>query len=347
LVPALQREDGSYIGTDGYMNLIALGLDGSVLWQQTVGTAPIAPLYATADGGAVVTSTIQCAHNVVTDTPCSPQLGTLYTVDQNGNVSSQTPDTGAVYSWTNQWYDPTPSATTVSAATLPPIYLASSFWAVLWGNLSNIVAVPQAWFPPLDPTKNTDIYNALYDMIRRVAVKAISDKAQDNIFNELSKSTAKKLETKDFLLYLNSKRPRFYNGTTSTYCHEALTGGPCFFIPPFTWFNGQSVQDYMEANPDHEAETGTPSNPLLTFFRPSSILDASQGDNLGNEANVFHEALHGITGLEDMQILSILGFKTDLQGASCRISKRIEDTVLRYSEGLDQTTDSKSCPDLP
>jgi hypothetical protein len=58
--PALQREDGSYIGTDGYMNLMVLGLDGSVLWQQAIPfpagrynglTPPLIPLYATADGG--------------------------------------------------------------------------------------------------------------------------------------------------------------------------------------------------------------------------------------------------------------------------------------------------------
>jgi hypothetical protein len=62
LVPALQREDSSYIGFSwGNPNLIALGLDGSVLWQQTVGTGPITPLYATADDGAIVTSTAQCS----------------------------------------------------------------------------------------------------------------------------------------------------------------------------------------------------------------------------------------------------------------------------------------------
>jgi hypothetical protein len=85
------------------MNLIALGLDGSLVWQQTVGTAPITPLYATADGGVIVTTTAQCSYKVVTDTPCTPGLGILYTVDQNGNVTSQQPDQGAVGSWTGEW----------------------------------------------------------------------------------------------------------------------------------------------------------------------------------------------------------------------------------------------------
>ena len=78
-VPELQREDGSYIGTDGYNNLIALGLDGNVIWHQNITSASvITPLYATADGGATVTSTPQNS---------SSQLGTLYTVDKGGNVT--------------------------------------------------------------------------------------------------------------------------------------------------------------------------------------------------------------------------------------------------------------------
>jgi hypothetical protein len=114
------------------MNLIALGLDGSVVWQQRVGTGPITPLYATADGGAIVTSTIQCAHNVVTDTPCSPQLGTLYTADANGNITSQTPDPGVVYSWTAELYDPSAGVSAVPG--LLPIDPAASFCAFASGG---------------------------------------------------------------------------------------------------------------------------------------------------------------------------------------------------------------------
>jgi hypothetical protein len=63
--PTLQREDGSYIGADLFGNVFAVGLDGSVVWQQQIGTAPpgsnypppVYPLYATADGGVIVTST--------------------------------------------------------------------------------------------------------------------------------------------------------------------------------------------------------------------------------------------------------------------------------------------------
>jgi hypothetical protein len=133
-VPALQREDGSYIGTV-YGNLAALGLDGSVLWQQAVGTAPITPLYATADGGAIVTSTTQCAHNVVTQNACSPQLGTLYTVDQNGNVTAQTADTGITYSWKAAYATTGDPVLNQVAPYFDLATIASSYAAIAGGSL--------------------------------------------------------------------------------------------------------------------------------------------------------------------------------------------------------------------
>jgi hypothetical protein len=146
LVPALQREDGSYIGTDGYNGLIALALDGSLVWQQTIwppyGNWTITPLYATADGGVIVTTTTQCSYKVVTDTPCTPGLGILYTVDQNGNVTSQQPDQGAVGSWTGEW-------TVASGGVVLDVGAQfgvddASFASQVGGNPSqNGVAVPQ------------------------------------------------------------------------------------------------------------------------------------------------------------------------------------------------------------
>jgi hypothetical protein len=112
------------------------------MWQQTIGQTPITPLYATADGGAIVTSSTQCSYNVVTDTPCSPQLGTLYTVDQNGNVTSQSPDTAAVYSWTGQSY--TDSTAGLADAPLGIADDQASMWAQAGGNPSqNGVAVAE------------------------------------------------------------------------------------------------------------------------------------------------------------------------------------------------------------
>jgi hypothetical protein len=91
-LPALQREDGSYIGFGGTGDVIAVGAAGVVLWSQQVTSTPtwLTPLYATPDGGVIVRS--------------STQIGQLGTLDKDGNVTSQAPDTGAVHSWKGNWY---------------------------------------------------------------------------------------------------------------------------------------------------------------------------------------------------------------------------------------------------
>ena len=62
-VPELQREDGSYIGTDylGFDYVMAMGAGGGILWQYQTGSSltqdvPARPLYATADGGVIFTT---------------------------------------------------------------------------------------------------------------------------------------------------------------------------------------------------------------------------------------------------------------------------------------------------
>ena len=90
-----------------------------MLWQQAIGVGPLTPLYATADGGAIVTD-----------------YGDLYTLDQNGNLTSQLPDTGAVYSWTGQWYDPPAGSGYVASVTLPGVLFAPSYAAIQAGNPS-------------------------------------------------------------------------------------------------------------------------------------------------------------------------------------------------------------------
>jgi hypothetical protein len=133
-VPSLQREDGSYIGTDSLGNVDALGQDGSMAWQEYLPGAT--PLYATADGGAIVTTTTQCPTAPVGSPTCTPTLGTLYTFDQYGNFTPQGADTGAEYSWTGQWYDPPPAGGSISAVSQPQPSLSPSFAAILEGNHS-------------------------------------------------------------------------------------------------------------------------------------------------------------------------------------------------------------------
>ena len=55
--------------------------------------------------------------------------------------------------------------------------------------------------------------------------------------------------------------------------------------------------------------------------------------NLGNEALIFHEALHGFTGRYDLDLEQTLG-----TGQTCGITPYLQTNVLAYSIGLDPTT---------
>ena len=96
-VPALQREDGSYIGTGGQNNqLTALSQEGAILWQANIvdsmnNPKPIVPLYAMADGGIMATTTATFVTNQdpldpvnqdVTTRVINTKLGTLYKLDR-------------------------------------------------------------------------------------------------------------------------------------------------------------------------------------------------------------------------------------------------------------------------
>jgi hypothetical protein len=146
-VPALQREDGSYIGTDttsimsAASNLIAIGAQGGVLWKKSVSVTPtyITPLYATADGGVIVTS--KQVQNCQPNPDRCDTVGTpvRYTLDQDGNTTVQTPDTGAVLSWSDVWYgspdvlssvngNSTVASSGLTSFAFAPISWAPSFW---------------------------------------------------------------------------------------------------------------------------------------------------------------------------------------------------------------------------
>ena len=183
--PTLQREDGSYIGTAQTFDsqprlLVAMGSDGSILWQQSVNPdsgsgagTPVTPQYATADGGAVVTST-------TTQPNGSTLLGTLFTFDPSGNLTGQTPDTGAVRSWTGSWYGvgsagvpvasnsaalrsrslamASPKVSSVSSGVnklaFSAIELALSFWPTFQGNPSGTQQPPTLLMTHMYPFPN-------------------------------------------------------------------------------------------------------------------------------------------------------------------------------------------------
>jgi hypothetical protein len=137
------------------------------------------------------------------------------------------------------------------------------------------------------------IYNALDSLKARLADPTVQGKAQAAVFNRLGNDTSENpITTTSFISYLMTKRPGFYDGLRSQFCYALLTTWSTLCWVPIIG-NSVTVEDYFESDPSSDAETGTPSNPLLVFFRPPSIGYQSLGNNLGNEGTIFHEALHG------------------------------------------------------
>jgi hypothetical protein len=167
----------------------------------------------------------------------------------------------------------------------------------------------------------------------------LGEVAQTLVFTPLGQTTS------GFIQYLRAHGPLFYDGSGSQFCQGELLPATatnwhlCFLG---TWTD-QTVQSYF-ADPNNaltDAETKTPSTPLLTFFRPGSILGDSQGQNQANEGLIFHEALHGFTGKQDGNILTALGYSDQM--ASCNITIYIQQLVLSFAKNLNSTTGNVGC----
>jgi len=159
-VPALQREDGSYIGTSEQNNqLTALSQEGAILWQANIvdsmnNPKPIVPLYAMADGGIMATTTATFVTNQdpldpvnqdVTTRVINTKLGTLYKLDRGGNIILQLPDEGSLVSWTGRWYlDPPESISQVSVPEI--IDFARTLAAFSHGNPSGTNVAGRPWY---------------------------------------------------------------------------------------------------------------------------------------------------------------------------------------------------------
>ncbi len=220
------------------------------------------------------------------------------------------------------------------------------FAAIIAGNHSGTqAAVKQEPFPSLDHCNTTPgcighyeaIYNALADLVLRLRDPRIAALAQAAIFDPLKNDANHvKLTTESFIHYLTSKQPRLYDALRSSYCYSNLQprANEHSVCNIFFRILVQTVKDEFETSQDEDAASATPSYPMLAFFRPSVIGFNNLGRNLGNEGTLFHEALHGITGLTDFEIEEDLGISF-ADHASCSITVRIQHAVLSQSAGLD------------
>lgn len=325
--PVLQQEDGSLVGTlsippdpsgqGGEQLMVAMNASGMPKWS----IPNYNPEYAQADESVVATSL--------------DGLNSLI-LDQSGNAAIKQQaagDQGSVYSWHDNWY--IQSGGILEKVSLAGISLASTWAAILGGNPSlTPVAVQQPLFAQLDSCIDTNvtppppcpgfreaIWNGEKALVKTLSTDVCKSTAQTAVFNKLSQKPG--LTTQQLLAYLQNKMPQFYDGTKSkaavtSFCQgsSGLIYVKCFFA---TLNNkATTISDYFANNPGTLAATIGGNDPLIVFFRPSvdAISFQNGGANIDNEAEVFHEALHGFTNLLDNQIeqdlLNISGQPSDV-----------------------------------
>jgi hypothetical protein len=276
--------------------------------------------------------------------------GSGVTYDSNGRANGQIANM-PIQSWTGNGYQIDPGQ--AQQLSFDVIDLASTFAVWPWGG-SNTAKL-QSEFPLLAsctdktlkppvscPGPGDLLWNAKQDLAQQHThdpncVQA----ARNNVFNIFNNnggdSNGKPIYANHFVGYLQDN-PHFYNGPIAKVFYAYLCGQPqranC----------GGSTLTVAEAwDSGTTALTDTPSYPFQSFWQPTytppspndptaygfgvGIDPGNYGANIYTESDLFHEALHGITGKIDHDIASLL-HATAGSGESASISIYIMQNVL-------------------
>ncbi len=343
VLPVLQAQDGSFVGSyqdpnTGNNYMVAFNASGDTRWIVPNDT----PQIATADGGVIGQSGI--------------------TYDQNGNATGMMGSL-PTYSWTGSAYLDGPTTQVLA----PPLYLALGFWSLFGGNNSGTgTAVNQQWFPPLasctdnrgtcrgQPLGPRDfIWNARNDLASQLTPNSTcSNAAQTYVFSKFTNGDiyGKPITRDSFVSYIQSNIG-FYDGTKSTLdMSYALCppGNKRFNCPGST----QTVQQKFEDTSTPTAVTVSPSHPFKSFWLPTytppppdangnpsdsgfgvGVNPSNYGVNIYNESILFHEALHGMTGLYDDELETALHVVSPSVNISIYIMNYVLGTCPTFAQG--------------
>jgi hypothetical protein len=227
-------------------------------------------------------------------------------------------------SWTGTWQGALGASGTasVSAALMD---WGHSFWAAQGGSPSPSGASTELpWYPPLQscpsaqtPCAGDAVWNAVKSLKTLTAGSCLA--CNTYVFGKLGKSQ------QGFNALLNLP-PLLSDGTRS---YAPMNHVMCDWWNIFCPFGNVTVARYMT---DHESSaiSRTPSpNGIVTFVYPGSVCVAGTAPGtLLNESLMFHEALHGYTGLIDSQLENMLNVSNvDLYGSTA-ISYYLENKVF-------------------
>jgi hypothetical protein len=346
VVPVLQLQDGSFVGSVGIgpypevvlgtdagitqTNMVAFDASGNVRWM----VPNMCPQIATDDGGLIALS----AHG-----GCSATTGPAITFDQKGNATGQV--TLLTQSWPNNAYQ----VGSVDQVVAQVIYLALSWWAVQGGNQGGTgTATNQQWFPELkscqDPGGNCTkgplprdlLLNARSDLVSQlVPLSSCEQAAKTWVFDvvQFGLFGTGRIDSSTYTSYLQNIQ-HFYDGTKST-LPSADLGVNCGFTTVAQCFFGAGSGTFAVTNP-----TGNPKKPMISFWQPAAPTSSNNnvgldptnnGRNLSVESNLFHEAIHGYTGLVDgaiWQNLSAMDNSIVANTSSYKITLYVQKHVL-------------------
>jgi hypothetical protein len=275
--PNLQRVDGSYVGTDAD-NLRTVALDGTTVWSTKINPdangngSIVRPLYATADGGQIVTS-------APTDSQGNRGDGMLFTMDQNGSMTGQTTDMGAVLSWTGGWYKSgTASSSGITKYSLALVDLALSFWPAFGGNLSDIHHPPTLLMTHIypDPVGNTGVSA---DAVRTTTVNAVPQFPASDLPVTHTFLFGENVSSGSFIdAVQKSSQAVAYIG--HSYSLQLLVGGDSLQLVPVGLFMGTHGVAHDGSGitaPIRLVIASTPNPPPgLEFLTPENLLNPGQ-----------------------------------------------------------------------
>lgn len=327
---------------------------------------PARPLYATADGGVIFTTTAEnCAPgdiSLITGAaglscqsqdgalPGSPNfdhLGTIYTLDQNGNQAVDAngnpippaPDTGAQLAWTGEWYVDPP--TSISELWYPDILTADkSFSPTAHSNPSKNDAALQRC-APLDSADNSNLessFSALTGFLLNQACVFCNSSIFQPLHTSQAEFTSFLRQGHEFCDGNKSQEPgALINAgqyATVADAFKVITKAPGLAKAATEIGGGPKTFPVKVLGLTLYTFTSPQRKNLKVFFAPQNFKST---DTSYLESVEFHEALHGFSGLDDSGLCSALGATTstkignlnqDCPSDTDEITDWIEDNII-------------------
>jgi hypothetical protein len=232
-----------------------------------------------------------------------------------------------------------------------PISLAATFAALLQGNQSaNGTAIQEEWYPQLQSCLGSQVpcpREAIWDALKSLRsllsqpCPACTQYVFSNTIQQFGSISGNKVQflkgdQQAYRQFL-SKDPLFFDGTRSNLRMDYFQCGspPGLGCP----FGSQKVSEYMGTTATAISQTPSREGKMVSFFAgsgPAAVCKAPAASHSGggtlNEATVFHEALHGHSGLMDLSVLSqpdlLSLFGLNDLGSSDELSFLLVDKVL-------------------